>query len=161
MGVDRLTEEGNYSKAVRAASRVFEDPSLEIDTAAASIKAGGVQIRFTPIQTAVYCWFAQSRLDEHEIVADADSNVAQLLAWYARFVGENSAGYEDAQQALRHGMDAEYLRPHRSRINQKLALALGKAAERYQIASTGQRGDLRYGLFGLEREQIYFVGRDE
>ena len=155
MGKPLLERKVSYSQAVAAASKVFEQPKVEISLRQGRLLCGDEPIELPPSRMAIYCWFADKRRNEELVDLDAESCAAALLTWYRRLYGEHGGDYERLEAALRHGMDGHYLRPHLSKIKGLLIEALGEVvAEKYQIQAEGDRLHKTYGLFGLMPEQI-------
>lgn len=148
----------SFSETVAAMGRALRPPSLSLSIPGRLVDCGGTPIRLQDQLFAFYLWFARRRADG----VDGDGCVipgkrgvpsGDFLSCYRSVVGAGSGDLEIARQRLRAGLDAEFIREKRARINAALLRELGPGAAPYLIVSTGPRGATRYGL-GLDREAI-------
>ena len=98
---------------------------------------------------------SESVLYKPNVEANADYGEQFLVLW-RQILGKTGDGAKTVA-ALQRGMDSNFFSEKISRINSKLADALGEnLARAYQIASTGKNNYLLYAT-NLRKEQITYI----
>jgi hypothetical protein len=102
-----------------------------------------------PTRLAVYAWLLERHQNEEPSLRfngdDADEDyAAELLAMYERLYGIK--GISKMEEALKKGMNADYLRPHISHCNKVLRNSLKQAAKHYLIQTQERAPYVEYCL---------------
>ena len=110
------------------------------------------------MELAFYLWLARRAVASEPPVpcppdgAPSLDYAGDFLTAYRDIVG--TLGDDDrVTQGLRQGMDKNYFERRKSRVNRKLAEALGSGAATYLVQAFGRRPRTAYGL-GLSSGQI-------
>lgn len=150
----RLTE------IIAAANRAFDPPRLELEVATRTASADAQTIDLNNTTFLVLLWLASRCLDGNGEVDWSHADAArEYLAIARQVIPPMSGDYQRIEEALNWRAPApiqlaRYFEPHKSRINNALQAALGKAASaRYAIVRSGPKGESRYAL-PLTAEQI-------
>ena len=153
-----LSGRASFSATVQMAQQSLGPPQLEINVDGGQVRAGGVPVELAPAELAFYLWFARRTAAGQPPVSCPPEGVPSaeyardFLVAYREVVG--TLGDDDrVVRGLRQGMDKNYFERRKSRVNRKLAEALGNAAAMYLIQSFGRRPRTVYGL-GLAAGQI-------
>jgi CRISPR-associated protein (TIGR02584 family) len=135
-------------------------PILELDCAAGLVRAGAVEVRMKPAETAFYAMIARAAKEGRRIACPPGG---EDLALAAAFLKEyrRCGRVQDAvrtEKALRKGMDREYFLERVSRVNRALREALGGVrSQPYEISRAGRRTEAEYVL-GVQAGSIRFIG---
>ncbi len=151
----------HFSEAVAAARRALGPPSLVLDLAGRKIRAADQIVPLAPARLALLSLFARRVLAGEPPLAGPPKHVPDsqwaecFLAEYRRIRDNEMDGCDATEQALRDGMDGDYLYQAVSKLNRCLEEALGAAAEPYKVKhdSRGYHLDLprkavRYAAIG-------------
>ncbi|MCA1979131.1 MAG: TIGR02584 family CRISPR-associated protein [Thiobacillus sp.] len=165
---DSLVEgSASFSEVVAAAQHGLAPVSLRVDPLNRTLNCGNIEIRMEPAPFAFYYWLAkraQSGLPP--VRYDQPDVVDAFLSAYAEILNNpDSSRLENARQALmrrscepasrRPTSIRTYFDPIKAKANAALERALGEeAAIPYQIQSIGDRMAMRFGLMGLQAQNI-------
>ncbi|MCU7960118.1 MAG: TIGR02584 family CRISPR-associated protein [gamma proteobacterium symbiont of Bathyaustriella thionipta] len=159
LGEQLLKDKTSYNQAVTTAARIFNTPEVVIDPAEKSLTCSGDRVNLPPMQMTVYCWIAEKRQQDQFIqIREEKTNGKELLSWYARLYGEFSGGYEGMEAAIErnHGMEANQLESHFSKIKSTLGKVLGEPlAKKFAVSSSGKNNHKRHTLQGVEPQHIH------
>lgn len=149
---DLLTDETmTFGKLIEIAQRQLIPVRIELCKNPVKLLFSGTAVDFSDIHLAIYLWLLQRHLTNQSKLVfttkEARLRLAhEFLACY-RKISVDSGHYTKAEKSLEYGLDTDYLTAHRSKINKKLAVVLGKvASEPYLILSQGDRGNISYCL---------------
>ena len=134
-------------------------PVLELDCAAGIVRAGGVEVRMKPAETAFYAMMARARKEGRRVECPPgeDAGLASAFLEEYRKCGRVQDA-ERTEKALRKGMDREYFLERVSRVNRALREALGGVrSQPYEIARAGRRTEAEYAL-GVQAGAIRLLG---
>lgn len=154
-----LTGKTTFTEAVAAAREALGPPELVLDLAARRIRAGGKIVVLAPADLALLAVFAR-RATRGEPPLPAPPKGAPDRTWADRYLAERRAiggelaDLDQAERALRHGMDGDYFSPLKSKLHKRLKKALAHTAVPYLIDDGGARPG-RYRL-ALPPEAVRF-----
>ena len=156
-----LDGKAGFLETINLARKAELPPELVIDKTAKKLVANGIEVPLTNIYFVFYCWMieqtvlSESVLYKPNMEANADYGEQFLVLW-RQILGKKGDGAKTVA-ALQRGMDSNFFSEKISRINSKLADALGEnLARAYQIASTGKNNYLLYAT-NLRKEQITYI----
>ena len=156
-----LDGKAGFLETINLARKAELPPELIIDKTAKKLVANGIEVPLTNIYFVFYCWMieqtvlSESVLYKPNMEANADYGEQFLVLW-RQILGKKGDGAKTVA-ALQRGMDSNFFSEKISRINSKLADALGEnLARAYQIASTGKNNYLLYAT-NLRKEQITYI----
>lgn len=157
----------SFSEVVAAAQHGLAPASLRVDPLNRKITCSNTEIRMEPAPFAFYYWLAkrtQSGLPP--VRYDHSGVVDEFLSAYAEILNNpDSSRLDNARQALirrssepasrRPASIRAYFDPIKAKANAALERALGEeGAIPYQIQSIGDRMTMRFGLMGLQAQNI-------
>ena len=148
---DLMKGTATFSAAVADAQRSLPPLALELDPASCTVEAGGESFQMKPAWFAFYWMLAErARRGERGVHWSEDGLEQELLHYYGQVVNPNSADYERAERAYKHGLQAENFNPAKAHVKQELERRLGRRRARpYLIkAREGILGS-RYRRVGL------------
>lgn len=156
-----LTGKSSFTAAVNTAQENLGPAHIQIDLTGQTVWLAGKPLRLPPAELAFYSWLARRRLN-HQPALKCPSDGAPEWAYAEQYLHEYRqisqpiAAMDRTTKVLAQGMDKNFFEQRKSRINQRLKVALCIHAEAYLIHPIGQRPYTRYEL-GLEPSQIdYF-----
>lgn len=149
--------EVTYSEAVTHAQTLIDSPlRLVFHGRNCCVTAGSATIQMQPSIYATFLWMAKRRVEGLLPCRPGfDVEVEEFLSVYRWLLGRDSAGYVNAEVALKHREDfLPFFQEKRSLVHRLLRKALGDhGAQPYLIEASSKRLDRRYGLT-LEEHQI-------
>ena len=158
-----LDGKAGFLETINLARKAELPPELVIDKTAKKLVANGIEVPLTNIYFVFYCWMiektvlSESVLYKPNVEANADYGEQFLVLW--RQILRKKDDDDDESKTtigLRRGMDSNFFSEKISRINSKLADALGEnLARAYQIESTGKNSYLEYAT-ALRKEHITY-----
>lgn len=146
-----LAGRASFNDTVAAARAALAPPQLLLDLPRKRIVAGGQTIELPPAELALLALFARRVLANEPALAAPTKGVPDT-AWAKRYLCEYRAiaggvlaNLDATAHALRDGMDGDYFSQRKSKLDKRLKIALGPAAQAYRIDDGGSR-PRRYAL---------------
>lgn len=158
--LERIKAGDSYSQAVQRLQDAIDEPRLEIDLDARSIKAHGKKLNLAPSNIAFLALFAIRAMLERpwmRMSGNESAAIGQLLpiievADVARMDAVYELAAAEETDAVRKRI-GNLLSRYRTRLNEALEENLGELADNYMIARPDKRRPLRYGL-PLKPDQV-------
>ena len=156
-----LSGHASFSDTVAAARRALAAPELVLDLGQRCIVAGGVRVELPPAELALLAVFARQVVQGGGPLPAPAKDGAPDPAWAQRYLREYRAmtgimaDADATEKALRNGMDGGYFSQRKSKLDKRMKVALGPAAEVYRIHDGGHR-PRQYALT-LGRAAVSFV----
>lgn len=141
----------SYSQLIEIAQRQLAPISVRVVFGEEpKLFCGGEEIPLPPAQLALYVWMLQRHKASKPPVKFTDKAAQTKLAEEFKAVyaqlSHQSGHYANAEESIKI-MDTGYFGPHRTNINKKLAMILGKPkAKAYEIAPKGGKHAKQYNL---------------
>ena len=139
-----LAGQASFNDTVAAARAALAPPQLVLDLPRQRIYAAGREVALPPAELALLAVFAR-RLTQGLGAVEAPPKGSGDGAWADRYLREyraitgKLADIEATERALRDGMEGEYFSVRKSKLERRLATALGPAAAAYRIDDGGKR----------------------
>jgi len=158
--LERIKAGDSYSEAVQRLQDAIDEPRLEINLDARTIKAHGKKLNLAPSNIAFLALFAiRARLGRPwmRMTGNESAAIGQLLpiievAEVARMDAVYELAAAEETDVVRKKI-GNLLSRYRTRLNEALEENLGELADNYMIAKPDKRRPLRYGL-PLNPEQV-------
>ena len=157
-----LNGKAGFLETINLARKAELPPELLIEMKAEKLLAHGVDIPLSNIQFVFYCWFIEQTVASKSVLhkpGEANIDYAKQFLLLRSQISKHDPdpSHEDkTNRGLRGGMDSVFFSDKISRINTKLALALGEhLAHPYKIQSSGKKNHLEYAT-SLRKEQITY-----
>ncbi len=155
-----LAGQASFNDTVLAARAALAPPQLVLDLPRQRIYAAGRNLTLPPAELALLAVFAR-RLTQGLGPVEAPPKGSGDRAWAASYLREyraitgKLADIEGTERALKDGMEGEYFSTRKSKLERRLATALGPAAAAYRIQDGGKR-PRKYQL-GLLPQAVRFA----
>ncbi|HGG58315.1 MAG TPA: TIGR02584 family CRISPR-associated protein [Gammaproteobacteria bacterium] len=147
-----------FQETVEKIERLNGPATIHFKVAEKELELNGVTVELTDFEYAYYLWLCERARDRKPALAFGESNaMPDFLTVYARIVGKGSARYEHAEDLAslveradscdRYHLQANYLGPHRTRLERKLKARLGeKLARPFLIHNSESQGRVAYQI---------------
>jgi len=163
---DSLLQQVGFQEAVALINVSNEKLVITLNIRDLSLSINTRKITFELIDFIFYLWFVEQLRAESEVIQephDQEPNpiyAAELINVMAKFGFEMSAN-DRTLKALEVGMDRQFFRTKKSRVNGRLERNLGRSmSEKVKIQTFGSRGNSLYGL-SLSGENVVIVNDTE
>lgn len=149
-----------YSSVVQAARTALEPPRLEIDLNGRTLTASGITFSLPPAELSLLLVFVRAAQHQEPPLSAPPKNTRDKQ-WAERYLKErraivhNDIELEQAERALKNGMDGDYFSSLLSKLRKRLRQTLGPAAQPYMIED-GNCRPRRYHL-ALPPEAIRLI----
>lgn len=139
-----LDRPGGYAAAIAAVQQHLGPPSLLLDLPAGRLVLGGTPLVLPPTLLGAMLWFARQRLKGKGSVSWREADAGEWVQAATDAAGATTA--QSAGRAVRQGMTADLLAEKKTRLNQRVRMALGASAGSYLIETVGRCPVSRYRL---------------
>ena len=160
---DSLLQQVGFQEAVALINVSNENLVVTLNTSELSLSINTRKVHFEPIDFIFYLWFAEQLRSESGFIQephDQEPNpiyAAELVNVMDKFGFEMSAN-DRTLKALHAGMDRQFLRTKKSRVNGKLERNLGRSlSDKLKIQTFGRRGSSLYGLSLSNEDSVVII----
>jgi hypothetical protein len=160
---DSLLQQVGFQEAVALINVSNEKLVVTLYTSELSLSINTRKVHFEPIDFIFYLWFAEQLRSESGFIQephDQEPNpiyAAELVNVMDKFGFEMSAN-DRTLKALHAGMDRQFFRTKKSRVNGKLERNLGRSlSDKLKIQTFGRRGSSLYGLSLSNEDSVVII----
>ena len=160
---DSLLQQVGFQEAVALINVSNEKLVVTLNTSELSLSINTRKVHFEPIDFIFYLWFAEQLRSESGFIQephDQEPNpiyAAELVNVMDKFGFEMSAN-DRTLKALHAGMDRQFFRTKKSRVNGKLERNLGRSlSDKLKIQTFGRRGSSLYGLSLSNEDSVVII----
>ena len=160
---DSLLQQVGFQEAVALINVSNENLVVTLNTSELSLSINTRKVHFEPIDFIFYLWFAEQLRSESGFIQephDQEPNpiyAAELVNVMDKFGFEMSAN-DRTLKALHAGMDRQFFRTKKSRVNGKLERNLGRSlSDKLKIQTFGRRGSSLYGLSLSNEDSVVII----
>lgn len=135
----------SYSQAVSEVQKALPPLQLALHPKTRSLILGGETITLSPVDFAFYWVFAERAQQGLPGLHWSDATlVDELLSKLGQLINQHGGEYAKTEDAYRRGYGKENFDPVKSKINTKIAQALGRRGEPYKLATEDRKAGQGY-----------------